>query len=311
MKKAILIIFSIFLSGNFLSAQTIPNAGFESWTDYTVGSVNYSLPDFWKTTDSISASMPIFATNSVVQETAEVHGGSSAMKLIGWTALTSPAPGAASNGDIDVSDLTNLKIIKGTPDTVRHEKLNGFYKFAPVGGDTCSVIVTLVRWNTTSNSRDTIAYGKFDAHTATPAPGYAPFTVNMEYYSWTLNPDTMVILIHTSPLVIGSGHAGTILYIDDLSFTGVVGINELQSNINSVEVYPSPASSSMTIRVDLKKATSLHYNIIDIQGKLVFADVLEPFETRVDVSQYPTGNYKLQLMDGSTQVYSGSFMINR
>jgi hypothetical protein len=311
MKKLFLVVFSILLSGNYIFAQTIPNAGFEAWTTYNVGAVTYSFPDFWKTTDSISSSLPIGPSHSVVQETAEVNSGSSAMKLIGWTAVTTPAPGAASNGDIDASDLGNLKIIKGTPDTTRHRQLNGFYKYSPVGGDECSVIVTLVKWNSTTNSRDTIAYGEFKTSTATTGAGYSPFSVAMEYNSWTQNPDTMVILILTSPLAIGSGHVGTTLYIDDLEFVGVVGVEEVQSNINSVNIYPSPASTSMTIRVDLKKPTLLHYTIYDIRGKHVFSDVLEPYETRIDVSAFAPGNYNLFLMNGSKKEYSTNFMINR
>lgn len=307
MKKTLLVLLTIILWGAVVSAQTVPNGGFENWTASTTGTYAYELPDSWKTTDSASLAFTFGFSHSAEKDTF-THGGDYALKLTGWITSLGTVPAAASNGDIDI--LT-LSIIKGSPDTVRHAKLNGFYSYAPVGGDTCYIIVSLMKWNTATSSRDTIGYGQFTANSATPGPGYAPFTVNLAYNSWTEYPDTMVILLLTSPLAIGSGHAGTILYIDDLSFTGVVGIDEVQSNINSVDLFPSPASSTITIRVDLKKTTPLHFNIYDIRGKHVFSDVLEPNETSVDVSHFPVGNYKFQLMDGSKQVYSSSFMINR
>ncbi len=159
--------------------------------------------------------------------------------------------------------------------------------------------------------RDTIGYGEYSASTATSGTNYSPFTINFAYNSWTLFPDTMLILATTSPLAIGSAHAGTVLFIDNLSFTGVVGIDEIASNINSVQVYPSPASSLMTIRVDLKKSTPLVYSIYNLQGKHILSDVLEPYETHVDVSQFPAGNYTLRLKEGTQTAYSTNFMISR
>lgn len=310
MKKLFIVCLSLFLSANLLTAQTVPNGGFEDWTANTSGTYAYELPDQWKTTDSASLAVTGGIVHSAIKETSLVHGGSYAIKLIGWPTPfpNSNAPGAASNGDIDISTLS---IIKGTPDTVRHQKLNGFYIFTPVGGDTCHVIATLVKWNSTTNMRDTIAIGEFSTNDATGTTAYSPFSVDFNYMNWTDNPDTMVVLLLTSRLNVPSGNPGTTLYVDDLSFTGVVGIDDITSNINSVKLYPSPASSIMTIKVDLKQARNLHYAIYDISGKHIFSDVIEPNETRLDVSNFAPGNYSLHLMDGSKKAYSTGFIINR
>jgi len=308
MKKILLICLSLFISANLLRAQTVPNGGFEDWTANTGGTYAYELPDQWKTTDSASLALTGGVFHSAVKEGSLTHGGSYALKLIGWTTIFGNAPGAASNGDIDI---TTLSIIKGSADTVRHRTLNGFYIFTPVGGDTCHIIATLVKWNSTTNMRDTIATGEFSTNDATGATAYSPFSVDFNYVNWTDNPDTMVVLILTSRLNIPSGNPGTVLYVDDLSFTGVVGIDDISSNINSVKLYPSPASSTMTIKVDLKQTRPLHFAIYDITGKHVFSDVIEPNETRVDVSNFAAGNYSLHLMDGSKKAYSTSFIISR
>ena len=308
MKKLALFAILTYLSTGFMSAQTIPNGGFEDWTANTTGTYAYEMPDFWKTTDSISLAASLGTIHSAIKEGSEIHGGSYAIKLIGWLALGSPVPGAASNGDIDITTQT---IIKGTPDTVRHRVLNGFYRYIPIGGDNCYIIATLLKWNSTTSQRDTIAFGQFTTNTASGGLGYSPFTIDMAYNDWTQNPDTMVILLTTSPLLIGSGNFGTVLYVDDLSFTGVVGINGPESIINTVDVYPSPASSMINIHVDLKKIKPLQFNIYDLSGKHIFSDVLEPNDTRVNISQYPAGNYRLNIMDGSTNIYSTTFMISR
>ena len=307
--KKILFAFLLFcISSSITSAQTVPNGGFEDWTANTTGTYAYELPDQWKTTDSASLALTSGLFHSAVKESSLTHGGSYSLKLIGWATIFGNAPGAASNGDIDI---TTLSIIKGSADTVRHQKLNGFYIFSPVGGDTCHIIATLVKWNNSTNMRDTIATGAFSTNDATGTTAFSPFSVNFNYSNWTDNPDTMVVLILTSRLNVPSGNPGTSLYVDDLSFTGVVGIDEIASNINSVKLFPSPASSTMTIRVDLKQAQNLQYTIYDIAGKHVFSDVLEPYETRVDVSKFPPGNYSLHLKDGTKTAYSTSFIINR
>lgn len=306
MKKTLLIASIALFWGSVLSAQVVPNGGFEVWTSH--GSGTFELPDFWNTTDSISLAYTGGFSHSAIKETTDLHGGSFALRLTGWQSPLGPAPGAATNGEINTSNFT---IIGGTPDTVRHAKLNGFYRFTPAGTDICSVIVSLLRWNSSTNMRDTIAGGEFSANSTTGGAAYAPFTVNLSYQDWINNPDTMVILITTAPLQIGSGTVGTTLLIDDLSFTGVVGINELESVVRKAEVFPSPASSFITIRVELKRAIPLHYSIYDVRGKQVFSDVLEPYETRVNVSYLPAGNYKLQLMEGAKTAYSTGFVINR
>ncbi|HNS11480.1 MAG TPA: T9SS type A sorting domain-containing protein [Bacteroidia bacterium] len=308
MKKITLLTILTFLSISFTNAQVIPNGGFENWTANTTGTYAYEMPDFWKTTDSVSLAFTAGLMHSAVKESSEIHGGSYALKLMAWTAVGSSVPGAASNGDIDVATQT---IIKGTPDTVRHRVLNGFYRYIPAGSDDCFIIATLVKWNTLTNMRDTIAYGQFTTNTASGGTGYSPFTIEMSYNDWTQNPDTMVILITTEQLQIGSGTLGTVLYVDDLSFTGVVGIDSPESLINSVDVYPSPAASMINIRVDLRQAKTLQFNIYDIRGRHVYSDVLEPNDTRVNISQFPAGNYRLNIMDGNTKLYSAPFVISR
>jgi len=307
MKKLILtsLLFLFFVSGTF--AQAIPNGSFENWTTYTSGSYVFETPDGWKTTDSITLAASAGFMHSAVKESAEVHSGNFALKLIGWTALGSPVPGAASNGDIDIGTLS---IVKGTPDTVRHAKLLGQYRFEPIGGDTCYIMVAMMKRNSITNQRDTIGFGQFTASTASGGTGYSPFEIILNYNS-TEKPDSMLIVLLTSPLRIGSGHVNTVLYVDNLSFNGVVGIDEIETNINSVELYPSPASTQMTIRVDLKKPVALIYSVHDVKGKHVISDVLEPYETSVNVSGLPAGNYTLNLLQGNARVYSTNFMINR
>lgn len=295
-----------------VQAQNVPNGNFENWTTYTgsssAGPFSYELPDGWKTTDSISMAFTFGFTHSVVKESSEIQSGSFAMKLTGWSALGSPAPAAASNGDIDISTLT---IVKGTPDTVRHATLNGHYRFAPVGGDTCYIMVSLLKWNTTSNQRDTIAYGQFQTDQATSGTVYSPFEVTLGYRS-AINPDTMVMLITTSPLMLGSGHAGTVMYVDNIFFSGVVGIDEVSSIFKDIRVYPTPAKEVLHIRAELKSPAQITYRIYDLNGRIMTSDLLEPLETAVDIRQFPAGNYSLQLTDDSNnKLYSTQFPVIR
>lgn len=307
MKKILYLLSALLcLSGINAFSQGIPNSGFEDWSTFTgnssLGTFTYDLPNNWKTTDSVSYAFGI--THSAVKETSIVHSGSAAIKLSGWSFLGNAAPGAASNGDIDV---TTVSIIKGTPDTVRHARMLGYYQFSPVGGDTCFMYCAMMKYNTVTGLRDTIGFGMFS--TTSAAGSYTPFQADISYAS-SATPDSMLILLTTSPLKLGSGHVGTTLYVDDLSFAGVVGVEELSGLIKNVDLYPSPASSVLNIRTELSRAATLTYRIFDSTGKFVSSDLLENGITTVDIRNLENGNYYLQLYtEKNERVYSSLFPV--
>lgn len=61
----------------------------------------------------------------------------------------------------------------------------------------------------------------------------------------------------------------TIMRDSILALFTPLSINDIPSNINSIDVYPNPSSSIVNISVDLKEQTNLQIDVLDITGKLV------------------------------------------
>jgi hypothetical protein len=61
----------------------------------------------------------------------------------------------------------------------------------------------------------------------------------------------------------------TIMRDSILALFAPAGINDIPSNINSIDVYPNPSSSLVNIAIDLKEQTNLQIEVLDLTGKLV------------------------------------------
>jgi len=303
---------SFLLIATTFSFGQIPNGDFESWTtkvgtDIIGGTYNFDEPDFWKTTDSIAMAVSVGAVHSA-QKSTNFHGGSFAISLTGWNAFGQNAPGAASNGDINV---TTVSIVKGTPDSVKHNKLTGFYQFTPVSGDTAVIDCSLLRYNWTTSTRDTMAYGHLEITTATAA--YTLFDLPLIFRDTTVAPDSMVILLSTSPFKLGSGHAGTNLLVDDLAFIGIVGVDEPSNPVHSVNIYPSPVNNLLNVDLKLDRSVQLQYDIYDLSGRIILNGKIESEKLSVDVRSLAIGNYMIVLNDSQNQkrYFSSKFSIER
>ena len=121
------------------------------------------------------------------------------------------------------------------------------------------------------------------------------------------DPDTALIWIQSSPrapIAIGNGpgETGSSLQVDSLYYTGLIGVDEISSAIQSVALYPVPAVNVLNIRMELLKTVDLTYRIYDVKGQLVASDLIEPKVTAVDLSAFATGTYYLNVLDQQNKV---------
>ncbi|REJ82859.1 MAG: T9SS C-terminal target domain-containing protein [Bacteroidetes bacterium] len=283
-----------------LHSQNIINPGFETWSPYSLG----EYPDGWTTSDSLSRALAGVPTATKTTIAAE---GSFAIDLQSAFVGFLTGPGVATNGIITFSAPT-FTFSGGTPDTARSEALTGKYKYLPASGTDAAVVsVFLLKWNGTS--RDTIASGRLEITDSSAT--YATFTVNLLYRDFVNQPDSNIIILQ-SGRDINNTTAGSKFTVDDLEFTGYIGIQENFNPVKSVTLYPSPASDVLYIKTELKQNLKLQYNIYDISGRFAAAGVIEPGQTGVEVGQLSPGKYHLQIAgDKGERYYSGSFLINR
>jgi hypothetical protein len=311
MKKITLLSFLLMTVALFTKAQ-INNGRFESWTSQTVGNYTYDSLNSWKTTEYFSLSNSGNTNHSAVKETSEVYEGSSSIRLISWSTTGFPVnglPGCATNGDVVLVPIPlSVTPVGGVPDVVRHAALMGYYEYIPMGVDHGTIETCLFKWNGTS--RDTVAYVTFDAalNVGTYQHFVAPLTEVLPG-----NPDSSLIWIQSSPRSpIASGVTGTIMRIDSLYYSGLIGVDEISPLVKVMLTYPVPAVNEINVKVELVSQISMRYEILDNNGNIVLSNEMLSNTQKVDVSKLATGNYFVNLRDlNGNKLCSDRFTIVR
>jgi hypothetical protein len=86
--------------------------------------------------------------------------------------------------------------------------------------------------------------------------------------------------------------------------SATTGLLPVITPVNSIELYPNPASNELQVRFDLDKQQSADLKIADITGKIVVRHTIEKVSLgteTIDTSKLPAGAYlvKITLADGS------------
>lgn len=273
MKKLVLYS-TIALSGLSLDAQTIPNAGFETWVNNTETPQTYSVPQNWITIDVIQTAFSndsTFVVHSVVPASTP-HSGTSAVRM---------QAGVSSNGDTlggviysvnSYADMMPLFLSTGVPGftiNARPANITGYYRMNISSGDTGLCAMILSHWNASTQTRDTLFYTEgleFPGNQST----WTAFSFPISYSSW-VTPDTCLIAFGLLSLN-SAPHLTSFLEVDDLAFSGtVIGIDEYAS-VGVGNVYPNPMTERAEIRLEGTQLNNANLEIYDITGQLIRTD---------------------------------------
>ena len=271
MKKITLFFATTFISA-ISFAQTIPAPGFETWANNVESPHTYSVPQNWISGDVLQSYIPnlfgnaTYVVNAVTQ-VGSAHGGSFAVQM---AVVQSNAGDTIAGSIFSEPSATNFFNVAfggpgamGFPYSTRSANLTGFRKFSSVGGDSTTVGVIMTKWNTITNTRDTLV--NTQNYYITNAAAWTSFSLPLTYSSG-LTPDTCFI---AAGIVATTPHPGTIFTLDDLAFTGLIGMEEQHSNLAIVSVFPNPFSNKATLsfsNVILKNAS---LEIFDVLGNKV------------------------------------------
>jgi hypothetical protein len=295
MKKISLLPFS-FLVTVLNSFGQIPNPSFETWRSYSGTNIlsqpfSGMIPVSWQTTDSIYQYGG--AGHSAVQDLVDKCDGNYSIQLTTASALGNIGPGAATNGILNGTSLSS--ITGGSPTTVRSAKLTGCYKYTPQGGDTAYITAVLFKRNV--SSRDTIAFVDMQITGTVPLTS---FKSNFTYLS-NNNPDSILIILRSSP-AIGTNAAkiGSSLIVDSLALSGTagfIGVNELNSIIDNVLLYPSPSDKELNVNITFNKFQKTYYELMDATGRIVLTGEINGTKQKINVSILSNGIYLFALHD--------------
>ena len=261
MKYLIAIIFCVpFL----IQAQTtLPNMDFENWSSSASG--NFDEPDgAWATVNPIR---DIFSLNPVTTfPSSDAKSGPIAVKMESGSIVGSLfVAGIIATGTFDANASIGENLLLGTPFTGRPISLKGFYKYAPVNGDSADLYVALTKWNTTTNQRDTIAQKGYREYSNIAT--YTPFELMLEYTS-AATPDSIVVIFTSSAGgEVFQGQVGSTMHVDNLSFTYASDIDE-STNDNHFEIYPNPSSGNVTLNWSADLG-AVKIELFDVQGRSV------------------------------------------
>jgi hypothetical protein len=276
-KFTFLTIFIMFAFSFYSKAQTqVPNGNFENWTDTTTAvswnSNNYSVGGLFN--------------YYFVRRSASVHGGSYAAKV---QTLTIPVVGAMG-GILTLGSYSLLSGFSGgMPITGKPIKLNGYYKYAPVSGDSMAIVVVMTKWNGTS--RDTLFGGGTMSNTAVTS--YTAFQIPITYTPPTATPDSVNIIAFSSAG--NTPQVGSALYLDDLSFEYSVGVDETETD-GILSVFPNPTTGNVSALLDGESNTITVYNIL---GEIIYSQNTSSKNLNIDLSSFEIGVYLLEVNNGN------------
>lgn len=278
--KKIVSIFSViflFLGVNLLNAQpTIPNNGFEQWTD-TITPVSWG-------TSNLSLG---FFTYAGVTRTTDKHSGSYAIKLKTINVpLLGMLPGVAVTGNLN---LLGAGITGGVPTNgQKPESFAGYFKYNSVNGDTGGIIVIFTKWNGTT--RDTVGMGGIMVNSS--VTNYMSFNETI-MYNLPQIPDTFMVICISS-----GGYTpqeNSTLYVDDLAFYGSLG-EKMPLAMFLQKVYPNPSDGIFTLSLaDSKIYTVKVYNVL---GQMVYEKDNVVNQLVIDLKDQPRGIYYIDVDNG-------------
>ncbi len=304
--KKVIIIFLISLSpllwrGTEGEAKAQPNGGFEDWS-LLLGVLE---PDNWQTLNFLSALDTLNPVSAFKATGLDKHSGYCAIKL--KTVYLNNNPFPANIGD-STSGVFKAKLSfspfgykYGFPYTGRPEKLEFWSKYIPVGDDTAFALVILKKWN--GFEIDTIAIGEININAT---PGYSMFKADLVYYSTEL-PDSAFIGFSSSKLPT-TARINSTLYVDDVVFSGWVGINKYDKNADAVKIGPNPARDNVNIRTLMEEADNV--KVLDASGKLVGVYKIQNHEANINTGLFADGVYFYEIYNRKSRILvKGKFSV--
>ena len=284
----------------FSKAQT--NGGFENWGSQFG---EPQQPTGWVTANIFKLISPSNDTSCFKATSPNNIVGTASMKLETIVLAVNPDTatipdtiGVAYNGSVI---LFPFSIVDRIPYPNRPSNLHFQAKYTPVGVDSGYCFIELTKWNNALMRRDTIGTGwALILASANPLTYMTPIL----YYPNHMNtlPDSMALAFSSSSPYVPM--PGSVLYADDIYFTGWNSVEDVNNSNIHFTAFPNPAKDVMTITADLDNASKVR--IYDGLGRVIGTFLMQDKKYILNTSALQAGSYYFSVMDKNEDPLGGN-----
>lgn len=291
----------LFLFACSVRAQVIPNYNFENWSNGA-----NSAPDGWLTHGSQQAGF------YPATQTTDNYLGTYALRLENKITLTDTTGGSVST----IRPNGREGFGPAFPVATRYNNLKGFYKYAPLNGDSAELVVFITKtgYSNSQGWSDLLAWGQKHlgaASTYTPfSVGYMDALSGFYYDSNTEVPDSAYIeigsykFVGTAPGVETKPLGNSVLYMDALNFdTYITGIDERLNITTGFKLFPTMNDGDFKVSFGTLKSDFTTIKVYDLNGRevknLLSENLNEGQHTfHYDLKNMNSGSYLLVIATG-------------
>ena len=230
----------------------------------------------------------------------DAHSGSKAAQIWNWYYY---ARGWVVNG-VSITGYDG----SGMPVTANPSVLNGWYKYEygeNQGAADSAVVEVLV-----SNANyDTLAYSTMRLG---PASTYTQFSLPITYLVIGEMADSARIRFQSSVAGFCSNASnGTCLYltVDDLQMETITGVAATMDFEPKVSLAPNPSNGELRIVDGGNDIYPCTLEILDLMGRLVFSESLQPTNDSAIRTGLPPGNYAWRTISANGSMESGKIIL--
>jgi hypothetical protein len=306
MKKFLLLLFPAAFAISAHAQNTIPNFDMESWNNSTGF---YDEPNGWGTFNVLSQTLLGGNPVSCFKDSTNPHAGNYCARIESVALTANPASGTIPDtlGAIWTGAISFISqsATFGYQSTVRPMTFSWWDHYTPMSaGDSGFVLVALTHWN--GASTDTLAWAGSIVYNTT---SWTPYNTNFYYnplFPNTIFPDTAVVVASATDDYFP--RPGSTLWLDDLSFSGWVGVNEFAAD-NSVSVFPNP--SSTTTNFEVNDANAFEIVVYDMTGREIKRQEIISNKVSIDSYTMAQGVYSYTILSKENSVLSrGKFSVS-
>jgi len=287
------------------SQTTIPNPGFENWTN------NHDAVS-WDNSNVSTTYLSIPVTITCVTKSTDFHSGAFSAKLLSKDTtimfVTTPVtPGFVTLGTFWFNSTSQTGgVVGGVPFSGRPDSLTCWYKSSLQGSDKTSFYFE--EWQGTH----TTIIANDSAKIATSAANWTYFAMPLHYLD-AGTPDSLNITIGCSDIGIQANITkNSQMNLDDVTLVyGTVGIIDIAHSGN-FNVYADKSTNQLIVDLNFDQSQSTEISLYNISGQMIKSDVknIKSSKELIGLGSLPKGIYVVKVHRNDGQCFSQKISIN-